>query len=554
MTASPTIKNGAELLVRSLEAQGVDYIFGIPGGAVLPILDVLADGGPTFVLCRHETGAAFMAQAWGRITGKPGVVLTTSGPGLINAVCGVATATEDRDPLVIITGQVPRGMRFKQSHMNLDSVNLFSPITKWSVEAEVADTLPEIVVSAFRIAARSRPGAVHISVPMDVAQSPVTAQPIPAPERPHLGTAAPDALDRAAALLNNARFPVVLLGVGAGTPEAAAAFRRLLHRHALPVVCTFEAAGVVSRDLVDRFVGRVGYVRNQPGDALLRKADAVLTIGYDMVEYDPTVWHSHDRSVVIHVDENPAGLDRSYQPAVEVLGDIGRNLDALAERLSLTAEAEWQEVSRARQSLLDEQGRGARLSGKPIHPLRFMHDLRQTIGDDVTVTCDVGAHEMWMARYFFSYEPRHLLFSMGHQTMGVALPWAVGAALARPGRPVVSVSGDGSFLMTCMELETAVRLNLPIVHVVWRDGSLNLIQQLQMRDFGRTFGATFTDPDLVKLGEAFGAAAFRISEPDQIVPTLKQALAAGRPALIDMPVDYSDNAELVKTVGESAQH
>jgi acetolactate synthase-1/2/3 large subunit len=183
-----------------------------------------------------------------------------------------------------------------------------------------------------------------------------------------------------------------------------------------------------------------------------------------------------------------------------------------------------------------------------------MHDLRQTIGDDVTVTCDVGAHEIWMARYFFSYEPRHLLFSMGHQTMGVALPWAIGAALARPGRPVVSVSGDGSFLMTCMELETAVRLNLPIVHVVWRDGTLNLIQQLQMRDFGRTFGATFTDPDLVKLGEAFGAAAFRITEPDQIVPTLKRALAAGRPALIDMPVDYADNAELVKAVGESAQH
>jgi len=554
MSDSPSVKNGAELLVRSLEAQGVDYIFGVPGGAVLPIMDVLAERGPTFVLCRHETGAAFMAQAWGRITGRPGVVLTTSGPGLINAVCGVATATEDRDPLVIITGQVPRGMRFKQSHMNLDAVNLFSPITKWSVEAEVADALPEIVVSAFRIAARSRPGAVHISLPMDVAKSPVTTRPIPAPDRPHLGAAGSDVLDRAAALLNQAKFPVVLLGVGASTPEATAAFRRLLRRHELPVVCTFEAAGVVARDLADRFVGRVGYVRNQPGDVVLQKADVILTVGYDMVEYDPTVWHDGSPSVIIHVDENPAGLDRAYQPAVELLGDIGRNLDGLSEQLRLSAEEEWQEVSRARAALLAEQGRGAALSGKPVHPLRFMHDLRQTIGDDVTVTCDVGAHEIWMARYFFSYEPRRLLFSMGHQTMGVALPWAVGAALARPGERVVSISGDGSFMMTCMELETAVRLKLPIVHVIWRDGTLNLIQQLQMRDYGRTFGSAFNDPDFVKLGEAFGAAAFRISDPTQIVPTLKKALAAGGPALIEMPVDYSDNAELVKSVGETSQH
>lgn len=554
MSDSPSVKNGAELLVRSLEAQGVDYIFGVPGGAVLPIMDVLADRRPKFILCRHETGAAFMAQAWGRITGKPGVVLTTSGPGLINAVCGVATATEDRDPLVIITGQVPRGMRFKQSHMNLDAVNLFSPITKWSVEAEVADTLPEILVSAFRIAARSRPGAVHVSIPLDVARSAVTARPIPAPDRPHLGTAAPDVLDRAAALLNQAKFPVVLLGVGASTPEATAAFRRLLRKHELPVVSTFEAAGVVPRDLVGRFVGRVGYVRNQPGDEVLQKADVILTVGYDMVEYDPTAWHAGSGSVIIHLDENPAGLDRAYQPAVELLGDIGRNLDGVAERLRLSAGEEWQEVSRARAALLEEQGRGATLSGKPVHPLRFMHDLRQTIGDDVTVTCDVGAHEIWMARYFFSYEPRRLLFSMGHQTMGVALPWAVGAALARPGERVVSVSGDGSFMMTCMELETAVRLKLPIVHVIWRDGTLNLIQQLQLRDYGRTFGAAFNDPDFVKLGEAFGAAAFRITEPAQIVPTLKKALAVGGPALIDMPVDYSDNAELVRAVGETSQH
>jgi acetolactate synthase-1/2/3 large subunit len=547
-------KNGADLLVQSLEAQGVEYIFGVPGGAALPILDVLAEHGPKFIVCRHETGAAFMAQAWGRITGKPGVVLTTSGPGLINAVCGVATATEDRDPLVIITGQVSRAVRFKQSHMNLDSVSLFAPITKWSVEVEEPNSIPEIVVNAFRLAARSRPGAVHISMPVDVSKAAVTAKPIPAVDDPQLGPASAEALERASALLNGAKFPVILLGVSASQPAAAASVRRLIRTHPLPVISTFEAAGVVPRDLVDRFVGRVGYVRNQPGDLVLQKADVILTVGYDLVEYDPTAWNVSGQARIIHVDENQAGLDRAYRPAVELAGDIAHNLDALSDRLRLSAAGEWEEVAKARKVLLDEQARGASLSGSPVHPLRFIHDLRQTLGDDVTVTCDVGAHEIWMARYFFCYEPRHLLFSMGHQTMGVALPWAIGAALAKPGRRVVSISGDGSFLMTCMELETAIRLQLPIVHVIWRDGGYNLIQTLQKRDYGRIFGATFGDPDFVKLGEAFGAAAFRIDEADQIIPTLKKALACDGPALVDMPIDYRDNAQLVKAMDASAQH
>lgn len=554
MSDGKPAKNGAELLVQSLEAQGVEYIFGVPGGAVLPILDVLADHGPQFIVCRHETGAAFMAQAWGRITGKPGVVLTTSGPGLINAVCGVSTATEDRDPLVIITGQVPRAMRFKQSHMNVDTVNLFAPITKWSIEAEEPNSIPEIVANAFRVAARSRPGSVHISMPVDVSQSAVTATPIPAGAGPSLGTAATEALGQAATLLSGAKAPAVLLGASASVPAHAAAVRRFLKRHALPVAMTFEAAGTLSRDLLDLFVGRVGYVRNQPGDRVLQQADVILTIGYDPVEYDPTAWNLSGNAQIIHLDENPAGLDRAYRPTVELVGDLARNVDALSEHVRLSAAGQRADVAAARKALLDEQAKGATLSGSPVHPLRFMHDLRQTIGDDVTVTCDTGAHEIWMARYFFSYEPRRLLFSMGHQTMGVALPWAIGTALARPGQKVVSVSGDGSFLMTCMELETAVRLKLPIVHIIWKDGGYNLIQTLQRRDYGRIFGATFGDPDFVKLGESFGAAAFRIDTADQIVPTLKNALACTGPALIEMPVDYRDNAELVASMDISTQH
>ncbi|MEW6039799.1 MAG: acetolactate synthase AlsS [Pseudomonadota bacterium] len=546
-------RTGADLLVDSLQALGVEYVFGVPGGAVLPVLDVLAGRGPRFTVCRDETGATFMAQAWGRITGKPGVVLTTSGPGLINAVCGVATATEDRDPLVVITGQVPRAAQFKQSHMNLDSVGLFAPITKWSVEVEEPNTVSEILVNAFRIAEAPRCGAVHVSVPSDMLTAPVTAQALVPPEPACWGTAPDNVVERAAALLNTAKAPAVLLGVRAGTPPVAEAVRRFLSRHPLPVAMTFEAAGTLSRDLVEHFVGRVGYVLNQPGDDVLRQADRVLAIGYDPIEYEPAAWAS-PQSQVVHLDALPATLDRAYRPAAELLGDIAANLDSLGSRLRIGVPAERPAVTEARRRLLEEQGRGAALAAAPIHPLRFIHDLRSTLDDEVTVTCDVGAHEIWMARYFFCYAPRHLLFSMGHQTMGVALPWAIGAALARPGKKVVSVSGDGSFLMTCMELETAVRLKLPIVHIVWKDGGYNLIHSLQMRDYGRSFGAEFGPTDFVKLAEAFGAAGHRIESADEIVPVLNRAMSADTPVLIEVPIDYSDNAHLVEAISASAQH
>jgi acetolactate synthase-1/2/3 large subunit len=553
MTGAPRIRIGAELLVDSLDALGVQHVFGVPGGAVLPILEVLAERGPRFVVCRHETGAAFMAQAWGRVTGQPGVVLTTSGPGLVNVVCGVATATEDRDPLVVITGQVSRALQFKQSHMNLDSVSLFAPITKWSVEVEEPNTLSEILVNAFRIATAPRAGAVHISVSTDVAKAPVTAVALSAVEPPHWGPAPDGLLDHAAALLRAARAPALLLGLRAGTPVAAAAVRRFLHRHGLPVAMTFEAAGALSHDLVEHFVGRVGYVRNQAGDEVLRQSDLVLTIGYDPIEFEPSAWASA-QTRVIHLDALPAVVDRDYRPAVELVGDIALSLDALGDRVRLAPPALRPDVIEACRRVLEDQGRGATLSGRPIHPLRFIHDLRATLADDVTVTCDVGSHEIWMARYFRCHAPRHLLFSMGHQTMGVALPWAIGAALARPGENVVSVSGDGSFMMTCMELETAVRLKLPTVHIVWKDGGYNLIQALQVRDYGRTFGAAFGPTDFVKLAEAFGATGYRIDDASDIIPVLKQALAAESPVVIEVPIDYRDNAALVGAMSASSQH
>ena len=538
-------QTGARLLVRCLEAQGVPFIFGIPGGAVSPILDALADGGPQFITVRHETAGAFMAQAYGRCTGKPGVILTTSGPGVINAVCGVATAQADRDPLVAITGQVPRSMRFKSYHQYLDTVALFAPISKWSVGIEEPSTIPEVLANAFRVAARPRPGAVHVSVPSDVSRAATAGEPLP-PLTPAQGGLAPEEeLSRAAELLRRAQRPVLLLGVAAGQSAATAAIRRLLHQAALPVACTFEGNGVVPRDLLDRFIGRVGYAHNQPADRLLQQADVVVCVGYDLIEYDPTEWLGPTTSL-IHLDEIPATIDRAYRPSVELVGDLGRTIDALAERLGQISAGESELIGEARRQLADEKERGASLGGCPVHPLRILHDVGEVIGDDATIACDVGAHQIWTARYLFRYAPRRLFFSMGHQTMGVGLPWAIGAALARPGEPAVSISGDGSFLMTCMELETAVRLKLPTVHLVWRDGSYNLVELLALREYGRGFGTRFGPTDFVALAGSFGAAGFRVSDADEFRPTLERALALGSPAVIEIPVDYRDNLPLVQ--------
>jgi acetolactate synthase-1/2/3 large subunit len=537
--------NGAQLLVRCLEAQGVPFIFGIPGGAISPILEALADGGPRFITVRHETAGAFMAQAYGRCTGRPGVVLTTSGPGLINAVCGVATAQADRDPVVVITGQVPRAMRFKSYHQYLDTVGLFAPITKWSVGIDEPDTLPEVLANAFRIAARPRPGAVHVSVPSDVSRAATAGEPLPV-LKPAPGGLPPDEqLDHAARLLRSARQPVLLLGVGAGEAAATAAIRRLLRQAALPVACTFEGNGVIPRDLLDRFAGRVGYTHNQPADRLLQQADVVACVGYDLIEYDPTEWVG-PATIIIHLDEVPATIDRAYRPAVELVGDVGRTIDALAERLGQVAAEETELLAEARQELAVDRSRGAGLGGCPVHPLRILHDLGQVVGDDVTVACDVGAHQIWTARYFFRYTPRTLFFSMGHQTMGVGLPWAIGAALARPGKPAVSISGDGSFLMTCMELETAVRLKLPTVHLVWCDGSFNLVGLLALREYGREVGTHFGPTDFVALAQSLGATGFRVNEADELRPVLERALALGSPAVIEIPVDYRENLPLVQ--------
>ncbi len=548
-------RNGARLLVDCLERHGVDYVFGIPGAKVDAVFDALADGGPRLILCRHEQNAAFMAGAVGRLTGRPGVVLVTSGPGVSNLATGLATATTEGDPIVALGGAVPRSMRLKRTHQNMDNVSLLKAVTKSSVELVVPENIPEVIENAFRLAAQPRGGATFVSLPQDLLAAATDVACLRAVGPPPAGAPPPELVTAAAERLEGADLPVLLLGLEASRPRNAAAVRRLLEKTALATIGTYEASGVVSRELVDRFVGRVGLFRNQPGDRLLAAADVVLTVGFDPVEYDPAVWNAERSLDILHLDSNPADMDACYQPAVELVGDVAAGLDALADALAPRPTLRQPEIVRQLQAELERDlERGRTLSGSPIHRLRFIDDLRSVVDDEATIISDVGSHYMWMARHFDAYEPRHLLFSNGQQTLGVALPWAIATSLVRPGKPIVSLSGDGGFLFSAMELETAVREGCRFVHCVWRDGGYDMVASQQRKKYGREFGVRFGAIDLVGFAESFGATGLRVEEADELVPTLRQALEMGGPVLIDIPIDYSDNAGLFAAIDVHAGH
>lgn len=539
-------KNGAELLVDCLKTLGVKYIFGIPGAAVMPIMESLRvqekKGGPRFIVTRHEQNAAFMAQSYGRITETPGVCLATAGPGATNLITGIATASADRDPVVAITGETPRAEHFKKTHQTIRTATLFRPITKWSEEIQDASSIPEAVAQAFRTAQLPHEGGVHITLPIDVQTSLVKTKPFISPCIP-FGKAPTESMQRCIELLTHAKYPVMLLGFGATRARATQSIRRFLSRHEMPVVGTYEAAGAISRELAHLFVGRVGLKVEEPGDIALRHADIIITVGFDPVEYHPSYWHS-ESIPLIHIDEVPSEPHPLYTPNVELIGDSAQNLDALSGRLS-TSYSFHPSTKKAQSVLLKHTHSGG---PKPatVTPPYFLRVLRECVDDSTTITCDVGSHQVWLAKQFFSYEPRHLLFSMGFQTIGVALPWAIGAALARPHTRIISLSGDGSFLTSSMELETAVRLRLPITHIVWRDGSYNLVKIQQQDAYHKGYGVDFGNPDFVKYARSFGVDAFSISKPKHIAPVLKKALSLKTPSLIDVAIDYRKNHSLLR--------
>ncbi|MED3384466.1 acetolactate synthase AlsS [Bacillus subtilis] len=541
------VKNrGAELVVDCLVEQGVTHVFGIPGAKIDAVFDALQDKGPEIIVARHEQNAAFMAQAVGRLTGKPGVVLVTSGPGASNLATGLLTANTEGDPVVALAGNVIRADRLKRTHQSLDNAALFQPITKYSVEVQDVKNIPEAVTNAFRIASAGQAGAAFVSFPQDVVNEVTNTKNVRAVAAPKLGPAADDAISAAIAKIQTAKLPVVLVGMKGGRPEAIKAVRKLLKKVQLPFVETYQAAGTLSRDLEDQYFGRIGLFRNQPGDLLLEQADVVLTIGYDPIEYDPKFWNVNGDRTIIHLDEIIADIDHAYQPDLELIGDIPSTINHIehdAVKVEF-AEREQKILSDLKQYMHEGEQVPADWKSDRAHPLEIVKELRNAVDDHVTVTCDIGSHAIWMSRYFRSYEPLTLMISNGMQTLGVALPWAIGASLVKPGEKVVSVSGDGGFLFSAMELETAVRLKAPIVHIVWNDSTYDMVAFQQLKKYNRTSAVDFGNIDIVKYAESFGATGLRVESPDQLADVLRQGMNAEGPVIIDVPVDYSDNINL----------
>jgi acetolactate synthase-1/2/3 large subunit len=546
---TPGPRTGAELLVKSLEAQGVEYIFGIPGAKIDKVFDTLLDSKIKTIVCRHEQNAAFIAGGIGRMTGKAGVALVTSGPGCSNLVTGLATANSEGDPIVAIGGAVPLSNRLKQIHQSMDTVNLFRPITKYSVEVDSPQAVSEVVANAFRAAESGRPGAAFISAPQDIMMGAADGEVLTpvAPEK--LGPADAEAIATAADRINQAERPVVLLGLLASQLRTAEAVRFLLAKTKLPVVCTYQGAGVVPRELFDCFGGRIGLFHNQPADKLLDAADMVIAVGYDPVEYEPSLWNKGRKRQLIDIDVASADIDKDYRPQLELTGDIAATLRALAaqvERKKPSGVANLlDDIARSRRQFAEQ---AAALNGVPIHPMRLVHELQNVLSDDMTLCLDMGSFHIWLARYLYSFRPRQVLITNGQQTLGVGLPWAIAACLVRPGEKVISISGDGGFLYSASELETAVRLKCNLVHLVWIDGSYDMVRFQEMFKYGRSSGVEFGPVDIVRFAEAFGATGLKIEKPEEIAPTLKKALAMEGPVVIGIPVDYRDNHRLMEIV------
>jgi len=532
----------AELLVRCLENEGVQAIFGIPGEENIDIMDCLLDSSIRFISTRHEQAAAFMADAYGRLTGRAGVCLATLGPGATNLVTGVADANMDRAPVVAIAGQAATTQMHKESHQHLDLVNLFEPITKFRTQIVQPDTIPEIVRKAFKQAETEKPGVCFLDFPEDIARKQVEGKRPLRVQRPMQPIPPPQKVKQAADIISNAKYPLIMAGNGVIRARASSQLVRFAERLQIPVACTFMAKGVVpfSHCL---WLGAVGLRAHDYVACGFDRADVIICVGYDMVEYPPALWHPSKDRKIVHIDSMPAEVDEHYIVACGVLGNIGASLDGIG---ALARRQERYKAAGLWQAIMNEVCEYADDEGFPVKPQKIIWDLRRVLPPDSTVVCDVGAHKMWMARLYQPECPNTCIISNGFAAMGISLPGAIAAKLAYPDRPAIAVTGDAGFLMNSQEIETAMRIGTPVVVLIWNDNGYGLIEWHQMRHFGRPSNVRFGNPDFVKYAESFGAKGYRVEKTDQLESILRQALADETVSIIDCPVDYSENMKLTE--------
>lgn len=500
--------NAAQLLVKCLEKEGVEYIFGIPGEENLDIMDALLDSPIKFVTVRHEQGAAFMADVYGRLTGKAGVCMSTLGPGATNLITGVADANMDRAPIVAIAGQGATTRLHKESHQILDLVTMFTPITKFATQILEPGVVPEVVRKAFKVAQSEKPGGAFIDFPENVAELVVPDGIKPLPVRKVYTPAPPEfKIERAAQIISEARNPIIIAGNGIIRQGAASELVAFAEQLRIPVCTTFMAKGVIpfSHELS---LGTLGLkARDFPWFAV-EKADVVICIGYDMVEYHPDMWNPKNQKTIVHIDATAAEVDAHYGAAFECPGYLPVTLRAIAARAKAQRKIGFTAV---RHAIVEDHAALANDQGFPIKPQKIVWDLREVLAPDDIVSSDVGAHKMWMARMYRAERPNTCIISNGFASMGIAVPGALAAKLANPARKVVAVTGDAGFLMNSQEIETALRMGTPFVVLIWNDAEYGLITWHQLRHFGRPSHIAFNNPDFVRYAESFGAKGYRVS-------------------------------------------
>jgi acetolactate synthase-1/2/3 large subunit len=535
----------AELLVKCLENEKVEYIFGIPGEENIDVMDALLDSTITFVTTHHEQGAAFMADVYGRLTGRAGVCMATLGPGATNLITGVADANMDRVPVVAIAGQGATTRLHKESHQILDLVSLFEPITKYSTQVLDPAIVPEIVRKAFKVAQTEKPGAAFIDFPENIAEMPTDKSPIKV-QTAYTSEAPLRKIVDAARLVSDAKAPVILAGNGVirqGAADALVSFAAALR---IPVANTFMAKGVVPfTDALS--LGTIGLKAHDLPWFAFEKADLVICIGYDMVEYHPDMWNPGADKTIIHIDALPAEVDEHYIVAVGVLGDIASSLRTLAQHAKPQPVAPFGAVRKAVEA---DRAQYADDTGFPVKPQKIVWDLREVLGPDDIAISDVGAHKMWMSRMYRAERPNTCIISNGFAAMGIAVPGAIAAKLAYPQRKVVAVTGDAGFMMNSQEIETALRMKTAFVVLIWNDAEYGLITWHQLRHFGRPSHVEFKNPDFVKYAESFGAKGYRVQRAQDLRPTLERALADDTVVIIDCPVDYAENMKLTARLKE----
>jgi acetolactate synthase I/II/III large subunit len=544
---SPAVaeRKASDVFVECLEAEGVKYVFGIPGEETLDLNESLAKSSVRFVPVRHEQGGAYMADVYGRLTGHAGVCLGTLGPGAMNLVTSVADAFLDRAPLVALTGQGDLERLHKESHQFIDIVQVMQPITKWNARVTHPRIIPEVVRKAFKVAETQKPGPTHLELPEDVMEDELDAEPLPVRRdirRPEPG---PDELQRAAEVINGAKDPVMLVGHGVTRVGAAEALREFSRASGIPAAETFMGKGGMDAS-DDLCLGTVGLQSRDYALAGFEDADVVIAVGYDLVEHAPSHWNPGRDKRIVAIDTTTVEVDSYFTTEVDLIGDMSSILRALAKECEGAGTGGCQRLNEIVHSHFEAAEDNDHF---PMQPPRALWEVRRALGREDILVSDVGLHKLWIGRMFPAHEPNTVLIANGFAGMGFATPAAIAAKLVHPDRKVVTIQGDGGFLMNAQELETAVRLGTDFVIVIWENKQYGSIVWKQDKKFGDHFGTDFGNPDFVKLAEAYGLPAWRCESPPDLARHMRHAMSLDLPSVIVLPIDYSIDVAISEELG-----